>query len=135
MYFFNTARVMAYREDISGNEEQDTGENFYTARKGKTFPYMQALTILLLLIQSLFVIRLWSANHTCSTSTPHHKGLIQRKWHRNTSYMSLDHAYDGLWNETGQSALVFDDEKKDVVQITMQVKLLSPSMLLHYHTP
>lgn len=32
--------------------------------------------------------------------------------------MSLDHAYDGLWNETGQSALVYDDEK-NVVQITM----------------
>jgi hypothetical protein len=32
--------------------------------------------------------------------------------------MSLDHAYDALWNETGQSALIFNDEN-DVVQITM----------------
>jgi hypothetical protein len=126
---------MAYHEDISENEKQDVGESFNAVRRDRKFPYTQVLTILLLLLQSLFIIRLWSTNHTCSTASPHHEGWIQRRWHRNTSYMSLDHAYDGLWNETGQSALVFDDVKKDVVQITMQVKLLSPSTLLSIMHP
>jgi hypothetical protein len=126
---------MAYHEDISENEKEDAGEGFHLARKERKFPYTQALMIFLLLLQSLFIIRLWSANHTHSTSISHHEGLIQRRWHRNTSYMSLDHAYDGLWNETGQSALVFDDEKKDVVQITMQVKTPVALCCIIYHAP
>jgi hypothetical protein len=40
-----------------------------------------------------------------------------------------------LWNETGQSALVFDDEKKDVVQITMQVKTPVALCCIIYHAP
>jgi hypothetical protein len=117
---------MEYQQDISEKERQDAGESFTPARRGRSFSFTQALTILLLFVQSLFIVRLWSMNHSYSTTTPRHEDLIQRRWHRNTSFMSLDHAYDGLWNETGQSALVFDDDK-NVVQITMQVNSLAYS--------
>ncbi len=114
---------MANPQDASDKEKQDDGGSFTPARRKRSFPYTQALTILLLIIQSLFIIRLWSTrtNQSCFTSTSRNGDLIEKRWHRNTSYMSLDHAYDGLWNETGQSALVYDDEK-NVVQITMQVQ-------------
>ncbi|RAK89241.1 hypothetical protein BO79DRAFT_146831 [Aspergillus costaricaensis CBS 115574] len=54
------------------------------------------------------------------TSEPLLEGLnlIEKRWKRDTSYMSLDPRYDSLWNETGQSALIFDDQGS-VVQITM----------------
>lgn len=108
---------MAYPLEDLEKEIHDASEGFTPAHRAKGFSYLQAFTIFLLLLQSLFIIRLWSTNHSL-TSNPHQEDLIQRKWHRNTSYMSLDHAYDGLWNETGQSALVFNNEN-DVVQITM----------------
>ena len=111
---------MANPQDASDKEKQDDGGSFTPARGKRSFPYTQALTILLI-FQSLFIMRLWSTNQSCFTSTSRNGDLIEKRWHRNTSYMSLDHAYDGLWNETGQSALVYDDEK-NVVQITMQVQ-------------
>jgi hypothetical protein len=112
---------MANPHDASDEEKQNGGESFTIIPRNRSFPSTQALTIILLIVQSLFTIRLWSMNKSCFTSTPRNGDLIRKIWHRNTSYMSLDHAYDSLWNETGQSALVYDDEK-NVVQITMQVR-------------
>jgi hypothetical protein len=109
---------MAGYQDASGNEKQEVTENYIAPARKATLPYTQILTILILLFQSVFIIRLWSVNPTSPTPNSHHEELIERRWHRNTSYMSLDHVHDGLWNETGQSALVFDDDK-NVVQITM----------------
>jgi hypothetical protein len=109
---------MAYLVEDPEKEVQEAIEGFTPAHRTKHVSYTQASTIFLLLLQSLFIARLWSINHSFSIPTPYHEDLVQRQWHRNTSYMSLDHAYDGLWNETGQSALVFNDEN-DVVQITM----------------
>jgi hypothetical protein len=111
---------MAYRLKDPEKEIHDASEGFTEtpARSSKGFSYRQAFTVFFLLLQSLFIIRLWSRNLSHTTSNSHHEDFVQRKWHRNTSYMSLDHAYDGLWNETGQSALIFNDEN-DVVQITM----------------
>lgn len=105
----------------SDEEKQDNGEGFVQKQRKRNFSYTQVLAILLLILQSLFIIRLGSTDQGCFATTSPNEALIERKWHRNTSYMSLDHAYDGLWNETGQSALVYDDEK-NVVQITMQVQ-------------
>jgi hypothetical protein len=115
---------MAGYQDAPENEKQEVTENYVAPTRKATFPYTQILTVLILLLQSVFIIRLWSANPTSPTSNSHHEESIERRWHRNTSYMSLDHVYDGLWNETGQSALVFDDEK-NVVQITMQVFVIT----------
>jgi hypothetical protein len=109
---------MAYHVEDPEKEIQGVIEDFTPAHRTKHVFYTQTFTIFLLLLQSLFIIRLWSTRHSYSIPTPHHEDLVQRQWHRDTSYMSLDHAYDGLWNETGQSALVFNDEN-NVVQITM----------------
>jgi hypothetical protein len=109
---------MAYLVEDPEKEVQEAIEGFTPAHRTKHVSYTQAFTIFLLLLQSLFITRLWSINHSFFIPTPYHEHLVQRQWHRNTSYMSLDHTYDGLWNETGQSALVFNDEN-DVVQITM----------------
>jgi hypothetical protein len=111
---------MAGQQDDSDSEKQEIEESYTPIRRNSTFSYTQTLIVLVLVLQSLLIIRLWATNQASSTSNSQHEDLIERKWHRNTSYMSLDHAYDGLWNETGQSALVFDDER-NVVQITMQV--------------
>jgi hypothetical protein len=116
--FHKDSRLMAGYQDASDNEKQEATENYIAPARKATFPYTQFLTLLILILQSVLIIRLWSANPTSPTSYSQHEELIERKWHRNTSYMSLDHAYDSLWNETGQSALVFDDDR-NVVQITM----------------
>lgn len=106
-------------QDVSDREKQDDGWT-YTPRphKRRSFPYTQILTIVILILQTVFIVRIYTTNHQCFTPSPQSGDLNQRRWHRNTSYMSLDHAYDGLWNETGQSALVYDDTR-NVVQITM----------------
>jgi hypothetical protein len=109
---------MAYQVEDPEKEIQDASESLTPVHRFKGSSYIQPFTMFLLLLQSLFITRLWSTEHNYSVPTQHHQDSIQRQWQRNTSYMSLDHAYDGLWNETGQSALVFNDEN-DVVQITM----------------
>jgi hypothetical protein len=119
-YYVKRSRIMAGQQDDSDSEKQEIEESYTPIRRNSTFSYTQTLIVLVLVLQSLLIIRLWATNQASSTSNSQHEDLIERKWHRNTSYMSLDHAYDGLWNETGQSALVFDDER-NVVQITMQV--------------
>ncbi|KAF2114050.1 hypothetical protein BDV96DRAFT_600790 [Lophiotrema nucula] len=80
------------------------------------------VVIFVFFVQALFILKLWSMIPKYCTLDPHNKDTTRRKWHRNTSYMSLDHEYDHLWNETGRSALVFDDYES-VVQITMQVQV------------
>jgi len=109
---------MAAPHEYLGKEQHDEGWNYTPARRKKIFSYTQALIIILLTFQSLFIIKLWTTKYTCLTTTSSNEGFIMRRWHRNTSYMSLDHMYDHLWNETGQSALVFDNDK-NVVQLTM----------------
>lgn len=81
-----------------------------------------SLAAILLILQSILIFLLWSM---LSASTSSYlldcPDLIEKRWKRDTSYMSLDHKYDYLWNETGQSALIFDDQKS-VVQITMSAQ-------------
>lgn len=97
-------------------------EELSPAPRKTSFSWKKTLTILLLIVQSLLILKLWWINQNCSILDPEHGDTIERKWIRDTSYMSLDHEYDQLWNETGQSALVYDDHK-NVVQITMQVQV------------
>ncbi|KAK7965733.1 uncharacterized protein PG986_000010 [Apiospora aurea] len=75
----------------SSNERQDT-------RPGRA---LNALTAVLLIAQSLCILQLWSMVSSCTTTpTPQGATLIERRWQRDTTYMSLDHRYDDLWNET-----------------------------------
>jgi hypothetical protein len=86
------------------------------AQRRLQFSFTQALTIFVLVLQSFLIVRRWS---THQNSVPQNEDLIEKRWLRNTSYISLSHVYNNLWNETSQLTLVFDDDK-NVVQITMQ---------------
>ena len=117
-----SARNSLEKVDLAEQHHFVDDEGLSPALRKTFFSWKRTLTILLLVIQSLLILKLWWINQSCSILNPEHEDRIKRKWIRNTSYMSLDHAYDGLWNETGQSALVYDDHK-NVVQITMQVQI------------
>lgn len=113
-----SARNSLEKVDLEEQHQLFDDKEISPAPRKTTFSWKKTLTILLLVIQSLLILKLWWMNQNCSILKPEHGDTIERKWIRNTSYMSLNHAYDGLWNETGQSALVYDDHK-NVVQITM----------------
>lgn len=117
-----SARNSLEKVDLEEQHQLFDDKEISPAPRKTTFSWKKTLTILLLVIQSLLILKLWWMNQNCSILKPEHGDTIERKWIRNTSYMSLNHAYDGLWNETGQSALVYDDHK-NVVQITMQVQV------------
>lgn len=117
-----SARNSLEKVDVDEQHNFIDDEGLSPAPRKTYFSWKKTLTILFLVIQSLLILKLWWINRDCSIFNPVHEDRIERKWIRNTSYMSLDHAYDGLWNETGQSALVYDDHK-NVVQITMQVQI------------
>ena len=95
------------------------------SQSGKASPLrivFPSLITILLTLQAILIMFLWSMLSAC-TSEPLLEGLnlIEKRWKRDTSYMSLDPRYDSLWNETGQSALIFDDQGS-VVQITMSAQ-------------
>lgn len=117
-----SARNSLEKIDLEEQHHLIDDRGLSAARKNAIFSWKKALIILSLVVQSLLILKLWWINQDCSILAPEHGDTIKRKWIRNTSYMSLDDRYDGLWNETGQSALVYDNHK-NVVQITMQVHI------------
>jgi hypothetical protein len=106
-----------------------------------TSPYAQLFTIFLLFIQSIFIL---SFSHVATTTTncpkqtcptypvqkrpelPETKdsGFIKAQFERDMRYMTLDHQYDYLWNETAGSGMIMSadgiaDGTEEVGSISM----------------
>ena len=129
-----TNGAMAYRhlsESSQGSDlnfDIDIQEEMYTHSARRTPAFTRVMTLLLtsfLLLQSFLIIRLYNMRSTCTKESRSPESITtETRWHGEPVYMSLNNAYDYLWNETESSGLILSsegliDNHEEVGSITM----------------
>lgn len=83
-----------------------------------------AAVIFIIILQLGFILHFQQAASRCARSKEDQTQTFEARFESDQSYQSLDHRYDNLWNETGQSPIVMtsiglNGEKAKVGSITM----------------